>query len=48
MVTRFAGVSPIWVIRRCQLLDAADAVRHGDAVAWADLPAEARPQARHA
>ncbi len=37
MFTHFAGVSPAWVIRRYRLLDAAEAVRHGERVAWADL-----------
>jgi AraC-like DNA-binding protein len=37
MFTRFAGVSPAWVIRRYRLLDAAEAVRHGETVAWAEL-----------
>jgi AraC-like DNA-binding protein len=37
MFTRFAGVSPTWVIRRYRLLEAAEAVRHGETVSWADL-----------
>lgn len=34
-----AGVSPTWVIRRFRLLDAAELVRDGDAVDWADVAA---------
>jgi AraC-like DNA-binding protein len=34
---RFAGVSPAWVLRRYRLLDAAEAVRDGAEVDWADL-----------
>lgn len=34
---RFAGVSPAWVLRRYRLLDAAEVVRDGAAVDWADL-----------
>ncbi len=34
---RFAGVSPIWVVRRYRLLDAAEAVRDGPGVDWAEL-----------
>ena len=35
-----AGVSPVWVIRRYRLLEAAEAVREGAAVPWAELAAE--------
>lgn len=34
-----AGVSPVWVIRRYRLLEAAEAVRDGGAVSWAELAA---------
>jgi AraC-like DNA-binding protein len=36
---RFAGVSPTWVIRRYRLLEAAEAVREGTPVSWADVAA---------
>ena len=39
MFLRFAGVSPVWVIRRYRLLDAAEAVREGQQVSWADVAA---------
>ncbi|HLI39492.1 MAG TPA: helix-turn-helix transcriptional regulator [Streptosporangiaceae bacterium] len=35
-----AGVSPTWVLRRYRLLDAAEAVRGGDRVSWADVAAD--------
>ena len=35
-----AGVSPVWVIRRYRLLEAAEAVREGAAVPWAELAAD--------
>lgn len=37
---RFAGVSPTWVLRRYRPLDAAEAVRDGTPVVWADVAAE--------
>jgi AraC-like DNA-binding protein len=37
---RYAGVSPTWVIRRYRLLDAAEAVRAGQAVSWAVVAAD--------
>jgi AraC-like DNA-binding protein len=40
MFLRYAGVSPVWVIRRYRLLDAAEAVRTGDPVPWAGLAAD--------
>ncbi len=39
MFLRYAGVSPVWVIRRYRLLDAAEAVRTGGPVPWAGLAA---------
>lgn len=36
----YAGVSPMWVLRRYRLLDAAEAVRSGEPVSWSDLAAE--------
>jgi AraC-like DNA-binding protein len=36
---QYAGASPTWVLRRYRLLDAAEAVRDGAAVDWADLAA---------
>jgi AraC-like DNA-binding protein len=35
-----AGVSPTWVLRRYRLLDAAEAVRGGERVSWAEVAAE--------
>ena len=35
-----AGVSPTWVLRRYRLLDAAEAVRSGRRVPWADIAAD--------
>jgi AraC-like DNA-binding protein len=40
MFLHYAGVSPMWVIRRYRLLDAAEAVREGAAVSWAEVAAE--------
>jgi AraC-like DNA-binding protein len=37
MFLRYAGVSPTWVLRRYRLIDAAEAVREGEQVAWAEL-----------
>jgi AraC-like DNA-binding protein len=39
MFLRFAGVSPVWVIRRYRLLEAAESVREGQQVAWAEVAA---------
>jgi AraC-like DNA-binding protein len=39
MFLRYAGVSPTWVIRRYRLLEAAEAVREGRPVSWADIAA---------
>jgi AraC-like DNA-binding protein len=39
MFLHYAGVSPTWVIRRYRLLDAAEAVRDGSPVPWAELAA---------
>lgn len=36
----YAGVSPLWVIRRYRLIEAADAARAGRLPSWADLAAE--------
>lgn len=33
----FAGVSPTWVLRRYRLLEAAEAVRHGERPSWSQL-----------
>lgn len=35
-----AGVSPLWMIRRYRLIDAADAARDGRPPSWSDLAAE--------
>ncbi|HEX3589017.1 MAG TPA: AraC family transcriptional regulator [Pseudonocardiaceae bacterium] len=40
MFQQYAGVSPTWVVRRYRLLDAAEAVRSGEQVSWADLAGE--------
>ena len=40
MFRQFAGVSPVWVVRRYRLLEAAETVRNGDAVSWAELAAD--------
>jgi len=39
MFLRYAGVSPTWVLRRYRLLDAAEAVREGEEVSWAEVAA---------
>jgi AraC-like DNA-binding protein len=39
MFGRYAGVSPTWVLRRYRLLEAAEAVREGDRVSWAEVAA---------
>jgi AraC-like DNA-binding protein len=39
MFGRHAGVSPAWVIRRYRLLEAAEAVRDGAPVSWAEVAA---------
>jgi AraC-like DNA-binding protein len=39
MFLRYAGVSPTWVLRRYRLLDAAEAVREGQPVSWAEIAA---------
>jgi len=36
----YAGVSPTWVLRRYRLMDAAEAVRHGQPVSWAGVATE--------
>lgn len=40
MFTRCAGVSPTWVIRRYRLIEAAEAVREGQHVSWAQVAAD--------
>jgi AraC-like DNA-binding protein len=40
MFMDYAGVPPTWVIRRYRLLDAAEAVRDGATVSWAELAAD--------
>jgi AraC-like DNA-binding protein len=40
MFLHYAGVSPIWVIRRYRLLEAAEAVRNGERVSWAEVAAD--------
>lgn len=40
MFLRYAGVSPTWVIRRYRLLEAAESVREGEQVSWAEVAAE--------
>jgi AraC-like DNA-binding protein len=39
MFHRYAGVSPTWVLRRYRLLDAAETVRDGQPVSWAEIAA---------
>jgi AraC-like DNA-binding protein len=39
MFIEYAGVSPTWVIRRYRLLEAAEAVRDGEPVSWAEVAA---------
>ena len=36
---RYAGVSPTWVLRRYRIIEAAEAVRDGQLVSWADVAA---------
>jgi AraC-like DNA-binding protein len=40
MFTEYAGISPTWVLRRYRLLDAAETVRHGRPVVWAQVAAD--------
>jgi AraC-like DNA-binding protein len=40
MFLQYAGVSPTWVIRRYRLLEAAETVREGNPVSWAEVAAE--------
>jgi AraC-like DNA-binding protein len=40
MFAEFAGISPTWVLRRYRLLDAAETVRHGSPVVWAQVAAD--------
>jgi AraC-like DNA-binding protein len=40
MFLQYAGVSPMWVIRRYRLLDAAESVQAGTPVSWAEVAAE--------
>lgn len=39
MFLHYAGASPTWVIRRYRLLEAAEAVREGTLVSWAQVAA---------
>lgn len=39
MFLQYAGVSPTWVIRRYRLLEAAESVREGKPVSWAEVAA---------
>ena len=39
MFLQYAGVSPTWVIRRYRLLEAAETVREGRPVSWAEIAA---------
>jgi AraC-like DNA-binding protein len=39
MFLQYAGVSPTWVLRRYRLLEAAEAVRGGEPVSWAEVAA---------
>ena len=39
MFLQYAGVSPTWVIRRYRLLEAAETVREGKPVSWAEIAA---------
>jgi AraC-like DNA-binding protein len=39
MFLHYAGVSPTWVIRRYRLLEAAESVREGNRVSWAEVAA---------
>jgi len=40
MFAEFAGISPTWALRRYRLLDAAETVRHGRPVVWAQVAAD--------
>ena len=40
LFAQYAGVSPIWVLRRYRLLDVAEAVRNGESPVWADVAAD--------
>jgi AraC-like DNA-binding protein len=40
MFLEYAGVSPTWVIRRYRLLEAAETVREGNPVSWAEVAAD--------
>jgi AraC-like DNA-binding protein len=40
MFQHYAGVSPTWVIRRYRLLEAAEPVREGKLVSWAQVAAD--------
>ncbi len=40
MFLQYAGVSPTWVIRRYRLLEAAESVREGKPVSWAEVAAD--------
>jgi AraC-like DNA-binding protein len=40
MFAEYAGVSPTWVLRHYRLLDAAESVRRGTRVVWAEVAAE--------
>lgn len=40
MFSQYAGASPTWVLRRYRLIDAAEAVRGGEPVSWAQLAAD--------
>lgn len=39
MFREYAGVSPVWMLRRYRLLEAAESVRNGEQVRWADVAA---------
>lgn len=40
MFRQHAGVTPLWMIRRYRLIDAAEAARAGSPASWGDLAAE--------
>lgn len=40
MFNEFVGISPTWVLRRYRLLEAAETVRHGQPVVWAQVAAD--------
>jgi AraC-like DNA-binding protein len=40
LFAEYAGVSPTWVLRRYRMMDAAEAVRSGEPVSWAELAAD--------